>query len=1078
MFPKSPCRLGWIVLLLALLALPAAWAGPRVRVGLYQNAPKVARADTGRPEGIFVDLIEAIAKQEGWSLEYVFGTWGEGLDRLAAGQIDLMPDVAYSPAREQLYRFHREPVLSDWFQVYARRGSGIRSLLDLAGKRVAVLDRSIQQEAFVKTAASFDLKITILPFPDYPLVFRAITDGQVDAAITNRFYMLGQQPSSRLENTAIIFNPSKVFFAAPKSGNPALLDAIDRNLVQFKQNPRSVYYLSMRQWTTDPHPPPFPLPDWFKDVSLAVAALLLLSLLWSVTLKHQVAARTRELALRHEQLQATHERMKQTELALGESEGRFRELFENAPVGYHETDTDDHIVRINQTELNLLGYRAEEMVGHSLWEFTVDLEAAQQSFQAKLSGQLPPESLSEHVIRRKDGQAVSVLLSDHFVRNKQGGIARIFTAVQDITDRKKAEAASRQSEATLRSVFLAAPVGIAIVKDRVCKRANTYWCKYFGYTEADLIGKETRFLYERDAEFDRVGRELYGDLQTRGLTSAEARLHRHNGELRDVVITAAPIRQNDLSAGTVVIIHDITERKRAEEALRDSELRYRTLADSGQALIWTAAVDKKCNYFNQPWLRFTGRPLKQELGDGWTEGVHPDDLQRCVQTYVTAFDRRERFSMEYRLRHANGEYRWIQDDGTPRFDHDGKFLGYIGHCLDITGRKRAEEEREKLQAQLNQTQKMESIGRLAGGVAHDFNNMLAAILGHTELALDKVDPAHPIFDDLQGIQKAAERSADLTRQLLAFARKQTVAPQVIDLNVTVEGMLKMLRRLIHEGINLVWRPGTEAGAVKMDPSQFDQILANLTINARDAIGEVGTFSIATRNAPLDEVRRARDAAAASGEYVALVVSDTGCGMSPEVLEHLFEPFFTTKGIGEGTGLGLATVYGIIRQNHGFVTVDSQVGHGTTLNIYLPQYHDQTEAVPAKMSVTAASQGCETILLVEDEPAILNITRRMLVNLGYTVLSTATTDDAIRLATEHEGEIQLLLTDVVMPEMNGRDLARKILSLQPKIQCLFMSGYTADVIARHGVLDEDINFIHKPFSKQSLGAKIRGILDKS
>jgi nitrogen-specific signal transduction histidine kinase len=385
-------------------------------------------------------------------------------------------------------------------------------------------------------------------------------------------------------------------------------------------------------------------------------------------------------------------------------------------------------------------------------------------------------------------------------------------------------------------------------------------------------------------------------------------------------------------------------------------------------------------------------------------------------------------------------------------------------------------EREQLHAQLQQAQKMESVGRLAGGVAHDFNNMLGVIFGHTEMALEDLDPAAPLHASLQAVQHAAERSAALTRQLLAFARKQTIAPKVIDINDTVEGMLKMLRRLIGEDIDLLWQPGRNLQSVKVDPSQIDQLLANLCVNARDAIAGVGKVTIETDAKTLDEVYCADHLGVLPGEYVLLAVSDDGCGMNKKTLNHIFEPFFTTKGEGKGTGLGLASVFGMVKQNNGFINVYSEPGKGTTFKIYLPVYAVKSVGVVAKAPDLPAEHGNETILLVEDEPAILHMTTMMLTRLGYTVVAAATPGEAIRLALEYPGRIDLLMTDVVMPEMNGRELAGNLLSQLPGLKHLFMSGYTANVIAHHGVLDEGVHFIQKPFSMKDLGGKLREALE--
>jgi len=398
-------------------------------------------------------------------------------------------------------------------------------------------------------------------------------------------------------------------------------------------------------------------------------------------------------------------------------------------------------------------------------------------------------------------------------------------------------------------------------------------------------------------------------------------------------------------------------------------------------------------------------------------------------------------------------------------------------AADVTERKRAEEEKVKLESQLQQAQKMESVGRLAGGVAHDFNNMLTVILGHAQLGLMHLEPNHPVSADLLEISHTAQRSADLTRQLLTFARKQTVAPKVIDLNETVTGMLKMLQRMIGEDINLRWQPAAALWPVKIDPSQVDQILANLCVNARDAIEGVGRITIETDNSSIDAEYCAANPEATPGEYLRLTVSDDGSGMDKETITHIFEPFYTTKELGKGTGLGLATVYGAVKQNNGFINIYSEPGQGTAFSIYLPRDVGDKSGQRKKKGVAAAvPRGQETILLVEDEPGILNIASLMLEKQGYTVLRSETPGEAIRLAREHVGEIQLLMTDVVMPEMNGRDLAKNVQSLYPQIKRLFMSGYTADVIAHHGVLDEGVHFIQKPFSLPVMAAVVREVLD--
>ena len=521
------------------------------------------------------------------------------------------------------------------------------------------------------------------------------------------------------------------------------------------------------------------------------------------------------------------------------------------------------------------------------------------------------------------------------------------------------------------------------------------------------------------------------------------------------------------------------ERKRAEIALKESEERFRHLVEDAPFGLSLMRADRTFEFFNQQFTAIMGYTL-EDLPDKqtWFVKAYPDPeyRQQVIGAWTADLGKDVTVGVikprVFKVCCKDGQEKMMHFRAVPLKD---------GHQIltyeDITELRQAEEEREKLQAQLNQAQKMESVGRLAGGVAHDFNNMLQVILGHTELALVQIEPGQAIAADLQEIKKAAERSADLVRQLLAFARKQTISPRVLDLNETVESTLKMLRRLIGEDIDLAWLPGFGLARVKMDPGQIDQILANLAVNARDAIAGVGKLTIETGMVTLDQAYCATHVGFKTGDYVQLVVSDNGCGMGAETMSHLFEPFFTTKAVGRGTGLGLATIYGIVKQNDGFINAYSEPGQGTSFRIYLPPFGAEHEPVRKESLTTFPVGGHETILLVEDEAMILDIARTMLERQGYTVLVAATPGEATRLAREHAGRIHLLMTDVVMPEMNGRDLAKRLMYRYPDLKCLFMSGYTATSIAHHGVLDEDVIFIQKPFSSLTLAMKVREALDQ-
>jgi PAS domain S-box-containing protein len=511
-------------------------------------------------------------------------------------------------------------------------------------------------------------------------------------------------------------------------------------------------------------------------------------------------------------------------------------------------------------------------------------------------------------------------------------------------------------------------------------------------------------------------------------------------------------------------IRDITAQKRAKT---ERKRLMAAIEQTGEAIVITDAQGV-IQYVNPAFELMTGYTPEEAIDRNTNmlkSGEQDDQFYRNLWTTISSG---RLWTGRMVNKRKDGTHYTEETSISPVRDASGQIVNYVAVKRDLT-------EHLRLSAQFYQAQKMEAVGLLAGGVAHDYNNMLTVIVGYAELALAKVNPSQSLYADLEEIIKAAKRSTDITRQLLAFARKQTITPVVLDLNQSVESILKMLRRLIGENISLVWLPSVEICPIKIDPVQIDQVLANLCVNARDAIAGVGQVTIETRTAIIDEDYCVFHPGFLAGDYVMLVISDDGCGIDKEAIDQIFEPFFTTKEMGRGTGLGLSMIYGIVKQNNGFINVYSEPGKGTTFRIYLPRHSGQAIAEQREIVAEIVPGHGETVLVVEDEPTIMTMTEMMLEKIGYRVLAAGTPGEAIALAEEHGREIHLVITDVIMPETSGRDLAKQLQLLYPGMKILFMSGYTADVIAHQGVLDAGVNFLQKPFSMMDLSVKVQEAL---
>lgn len=798
-------RVVWYLLLILLFLVPSTLGAERVRVGIYDNPPKVFLDDAGDPAGIFVDIAQEISIAEGLDIEFVFGTWNEGLERLAVGSIDVMVDVAYSESRGERFTFGSTYVLESWLEAYVLKGTSIRAVSEFAGRRVGVLSGSVQED-FLKNdlTALYGIDITVLSYPDYESSLDALLHGQIDILVATRFFGFSRSPVlKQVESTHIIFRPSGLYFAFSKTTPERIVAAFDRQLTIMKNDGASLYYQALETWLEVETR--VVLPKYLFWLLSVLVCLLVFAGIFTLILRREVKHRTREISI---------------------SEDRWRSYITNAPYGIFVLDLKGKLIQVNPEIARIAGYKEDDLIGHNVLS----------------------------LLRYESREDWLRLLAE--------------TAVKG---RSEVTVSSRQ-------------IGVDIV----------WW-------------------------------------------------------------------------------------------------RVRTVSISGERI--------------------------------------------------------------------------------------------LGFAEDITLLLKEESKVKDLQVQLVQAQKLDSIGRLAGGVAHDFNNMLSIIIGHTELAQGILEEENPVKEDLEAIHDAADRSAALTRQLLTFAHQQPALPKEILLNGAVEHSLDMLRRLIGEHISIQWKPCSADTSILIDPSQIDQILTNLCVNARDAIEGSGTITIGTKQMELDDIDGDLSLDLLSGTYILLEVSDTGVGMDKHVQERIFEPFFTTKEEGKGTGLGMASVYGIVKQNRGAIHLYSEVGKGTTFRIYFPIADDLSPEeidpdTPEEMDEVIDANtdpAIETILLVEDESSILLVAKNILERIGYTVIAARSPDEAVKLARANPGTIDLLISDMIMPEMHGNQLANLLKRYLPDIRCLFMSGYTAEMIESEGYLTKGELFIQKPFTRRMLANAVRQAL---
>jgi two-component system cell cycle sensor histidine kinase/response regulator CckA len=793
-----------------------------------------------------------------------------------------------------------------------------------------------------------------------------------------------------------------------------------------------------------------------------------------------VAHRTTESTVDEEEARAGDAANAQrTESQLRERDALFRTAFDDAPIGMALTTLDGQWVRVNRALCEMVGYSESELLATTFQAISYpdDIEPSMEFHRQVIAGERPCYQLEKRYVHRQ-GHTVWAAVSSALVRDDHGRPQHLLAHIQDVTERVRTERALRESEARYKHVVANAP---GVVYQYVFRPDGSQAFTIVSEGTRELFGiAPEAILQDPAAIFGRIHPEDLPGLSASGAEAVaalapwhwEGRIVLSSGEEKWVQVASRNERQPDGSVLADGLLMDVTERRRAAQQLEESEVRFRALIENASDPVSVLDETGTLRYVSPAHERVLGHTVDSLMGTSAFAYVHPDDVAAMVAKFrQLAAEPGAAAAVEFRFQHANGSWRTLAALGRNLLQHPA-VRGIVVNATDVT-------ERQGLEAQLRQAQKMEAVGRLAGGVAHDFNNLLSVIMSYSGMLLQELPVGDPIHRDMQEIQGAVERAAELTRQLLAFSRQQLLQPRRLDVNSHVLNVAKMLRRVIGEDIALETDLEQSTWPVDADPGQLEQVLMNLAVNARDAMPGGGTLRLSSANVTVDALQLRDRPGLVPGDYVSLGVEDTGVGIDAARLPQIFEPFYTTKEVGDGTGLGLATVYGIVKQSGGYIYVDSVPGRGSRFSVLMPRRGERAGeegSDGARPAAAALPRGRETILVVEDEAPVRVVVRRMLERLGYTVREAADGAQALCFVEASAERIDLLLTDVIMPEMHGRALAERLMTSEPGIRVLYMSGYTDDDILRRGLTQPGTVLLQKPFTPEELARAVREVLD--
>lgn len=1087
-----------IVVVSIALSVVACWAShaeSAIKVGVSHFGPHLSVRDDGKPEGLFVDMLEYIARKEAWQIEYVPGSWDQCIQRVQDGDIDLLVAIGYSEDRASRVDFTKEFLLIDWGAVYKKNGSHIESISDLEGKRIGCLKGSIYTEGLKTLLDQFQIRAKLVEKDECKQVFNALEDGEVDAAIKTRIAGTHLGYDYRIQPTEILFSPIRLGFAAPKGKRSAIIDTLDRYISELKSDKSSFYYERLDHWTGFYKQRKLVSP-WLLRALVVAGVLCALCASFVYILRRQVRSRTSELSSVNQ--------------ALSESEERYRAVFDNAAIGIDLVDNKGYFTEVNSAFCSMLDYTREELLRLSVLDIThpEDLDATRAQMDALLKGDSSSFRMEKRFVR-KDGTIRWGDLSGTGFRNENGELQYTIGVISDITDRKSSEESVRRNEARLRLLYsmsqykaesledlldFALSAAIKLTESKVGyvyhydEEAQLFvlnsWSKET-LEECKVAQKQTIFELSKTGIWGEAVRQrrpvVVNDFQApnplrKGFPKGHVELHRYmtipvfSGD-RIVSVVGVANKQTDYNEDDVrqlSLLMDsvwrIVEVKRSEEVQR----RLVTAIEQAAEGVMITDTAGAIQYVNPALERISGFTREEVIGKKpsiFKSGEHHKGFYRRLWDTISRGG-----TWTGRMVNRAKDGRLYQEEATisPVRDSAGRIINFVAVKRDIT-------EHLELSKQLFLAQKMEAVGTLAGGVAHDFNNLLQVVLGYSELILVEEDIPDRFRSDLKKIHHAARSGADLVQRLLTFSRKTEIKPLPLDLNRRVGQICELLARTIPRMIQIDLVLAESLPAINADPTQVEQVIMNLAVNARDAMPDGGKLVIETAYAHLDEEYAKVHVGAEPGHYVLLSISDSGEGMSKEVLEHIFEPFYTTKGPGKGTGLGLAMVYGIVKQHNGYIMCYSEPSQGTTFKIYFPALASPScqEGEPDRRMPKG---GGETILVVDDEEYIRDLATRILVRAGYRVLTACDGSEALEIYSSQREKIPLVILDVIMPHMGGKQCLEELLRLNPNVKVLMASGHSSSGPAKGALEAGARGFVSKPYNVEQMLQTVRDILD--